>query len=155
MTTLQFLRQTIAEGKAVWVLTSRTRLPLRLTLLGLGAIGMGGVLDGTLLPRLVLSVALVATVTAAATLAGPQAGRATAMTLRHPASPLALATGRWLAVAALAACVTFGAGIGAAWQAELGWREGVDAAWSAAGVTLPMAVCGAFLSAASWRRRAP
>jgi hypothetical protein len=155
VTTLLFLRQTIAEGRAVWVLTSRTRLPLRLMLIGLGAVGMGGLLDGALLPRLVLSVALMATATAAATLAGPHAGRATALTLRHPASALALATGRWLAVAALAAVVTLGAGIGAAWQAELGWRDGLDAAWSAAGVTLPMAVCGAFLSAASWRRRAP
>src|SRR4029077_11778434 len=107
--------------------TTRTRLPLRLTLIGLGAIGMGGLLDAARLPALLLTVARVATATAAATLAGPHAGRATAMTLRHPASPLALATGRWLAVAALAALVTLGAAIGAAWQAELGWREGVDA----------------------------
>jgi len=155
VTTLLFLRQTIAEGKTVWVWTTRTRLPLRLTLLGLGAIGVGGLLDPPRLPALILTVALVATATAAATLAGPHAGRATALTLRHPASPLALAAGRWLAVAALAALVTFGAAIGAAWQAELGWREGVDAAWSAAGVTLPIAACGWFASAAFWRRRAP
>jgi hypothetical protein len=155
VTTLLFFRQIIAEGKAVWVWVLRTRLPLRLTLIGLGAIGMGGLLDAARLPRLVLVVALTATVTAAATLAGPHAGRATAMTLRHPASALALATGRWLAVAALAAFVTFGAAVGAAWQAELGWREGVQAAWSAAGVALPMAACGLLLSATSWRRTAP
>jgi hypothetical protein len=155
VTTLLFLRQTAAEGKAVWVLLRRTRLMLRLALLGLGAIGVGGLEGAVFLPRLVLVVALAATVTAAATLAGPHAGRVTAMTLRHPASPLALATGRWLAVAGLAGLVTLCAGVGAAWQVELGWREGVDAAWSAAAVALPVAAGGALLSAEAWRRRAP
>src|SRR5690242_11016934 len=106
----------MAEGKAVWVLTCRARLPLRLTLIGLGAIGVGRLLDRALLPALVLAVALMATITVVATLAGPRAGRATAMTLRHPASPLALATGRWLTVAALAGLVTLAVALGAAWR---------------------------------------
>lgn len=139
----------------MWVLACRTRLPFRLTLMILGAIGIGRLLDRELVPALVLAVALMATVTAAATLAGPRAGRAIALTLRHPASPLALATGRWLAVAGLAGFVTLAAGIGAAWQAELGWREGLVAVWSAAGVTFPVAACGVFVSAAWWRGRVP
>jgi len=137
------------------VLTRRTGLPLRLALIGLGAIGIGRLLDDDLLPALVLAAALAATLTTEATLSGPHAGRATAMTLRHPASPLALATGRWLAVAALAGLVTLATGLGAAWQAELGWREGVGAAGAAVGVALPVAACGVFVSAAAWRGRAP
>ena len=154
MTTL-FLRQTIAEWKPVWAVIRRTRLALRLAGLGLGAVGVSGWAGGAFLPRLVLGVALTATVTVAAALAGPQAGRANAMTLRHPASPFALAIGRWVAVVALAGLVTLAAGIGSAWQAELGWRQGVDAALAAAGVALPVAACGLLVSVQSWRRKAP
>lgn len=155
MTTLRFFRQTLAEWKPVCALVRRTRLGLRLAVIGLGAIGLSGLADETFLPTLILGVALAATVTAAAVLAGPHAGRVTALTLRHPASPLALAMGRWLAVTALAGVVTLGAAVGAAWQVDLGWRDGVDAALAAAGVTLPVAACGLLVTAELWRRRAP
>lgn len=155
MTTPLFLRQTLAEWKPVWAVIRRTRLALRLAGLGLAGIGASGWAGGAFLPRLVLGVALTATVTALAAFAGPQAGRAHAMTLRHPASPLALAAGRWLAVVALAGLVTLAAGVGAAWQVELGWREGVDAAVAAGGVALPVAACGVLVSVESWRRRTP
>jgi hypothetical protein len=155
VTTLLFFRQTLAEWRPVCVLIRRTRLGLWLALIGLGAIGLGGLEDGAFLPTLALGVALTVTLTAALALAGPRAGRATAMTLRHPASPLAVAAGRWLAVLALSALVTLGAGVGAAWQVELGWRDGVDAAWSAAWVALPMVACGLVVTAESWRRQTP
>ena len=145
----------IAEWKPVCVLLRRTRLGLWLAGLGCGAIGLGALQDGTFLPTLALGVALTANLTAALSLAGPQAGRVSAMTLRHPASPLAIATGRWLAVTALAGLVTLGATLGVAYQSALGWREGMEAAWSAAGATLPMAACGLLATAECWRRRTP
>jgi hypothetical protein len=55
----------------------------------------------------------------------------------------------------LAGVVTLGAGIGAAWQAELGWREGVAAAASAGWVALPVVACGVLMTAGWWRRRTP
>jgi hypothetical protein len=155
VTTFLFFRQTIADARAVWVLISRTRLLVRLVLISLAAIAAGALTSAAFLPTLALVVALAATLTSAATLAGPHAGRATAMTLRHPASPLALATSRWVAIATLAGIVTLATGVGVAWQVELSWRAGVAAAWSAAGVSVPMAACGVLLSAESWRRRAP
>lgn len=150
-----FLRQILAEWKPVSVLIRRTRLPFWLALLGLGASALAGLEDAASLPTLVLGVALLAILTSAAVLAGPHAARATALTLRHPASPLALATGRWLAVTALAALVALVAGIGAAWQVRLGWREGVAAAVSAGWVVLPVAAGGALVTAGWWRRRTP
>ena len=155
MTTLLFLRQTLAEWKPVSVLIRRTRLPFWLSALTLGAAALGGLGDGASLPTLVTSVALVATLTSAGVLAGAHSGRATALTLRHPASPMALATGRWLAVTALAGLVTLATGIGAAWQAELGWREGVAAAVSAGWVALPVVAGGVLVTAGWWRRRTP
>jgi hypothetical protein len=155
VTTYLFLRQTLAEWKPVSVLIRRTRLPFWLSALTLGAVALGGLWGGASLPTLVTSVALLATFTSAAVLAGPQSGRATAMTLRHPASPIALPAGRWLAVTVLAGLVTLGAGIGAAWQAELGWREGVGAAASAGWVALPVVASGVLVTAAWWRRRTP
>ena len=136
-------------------LLRQSRLGLWLTVIGLGAVGLVGLVDGVSLTVLILGVALTATVIAAAVLAGPHAGRVTAMTLRHPASPLALALGRWVAVTGLAGVVTLGAGVGAAWRVELGWREGVDAALSAAGVTVPIAACGLLVTAELWRRWKP
>jgi hypothetical protein len=155
VTTFLFFRQALAEWKPVCALVRQTRLGLWLAVIGLGAVGLGRLVDGASLPALILGVALTTTVTAAAVLAGPHAGRVTAMTLRHPASPLALALGRWLAVTGLAGVVTLGAGVGAAWQVELGWRDGVDAALSAAGVTVPVAACGLLVTAELWRRWKP
>lgn len=155
MTTFLFFRQALAEWRPVRALVRETRLRLWLAAIGLGAIGLSGLDDGVSLPVLILGVALTATVASAAVLAGPHAGRVTAMTLRHPASPLALALGRWLAVTGLAGVVTLGAGLGAAWRVELGWREGVDAALSAAGVSVPVAACGLLVTAELWRRWKP
>ena len=155
MTTFLFLRQILAEWKPVSVLIRRSRLPVWLAGLGLGAAALAGVEDAASLPTLVLGVALLAVLTSAAVLAGPASGRATALTLRHPASSLALATGRWLAASALAALVTLAAGIGAAWQVRLGWREGVAAAVSAGWIVLPVAAGGALVTAEWWRRRTP
>jgi hypothetical protein len=154
VTNFLFLRHALAEWKPVSVLIRRTRLPFWLSVLALGAVAFGG-LKGASLPTLVNGVALLATLTSAIGLAGPHPGRVTAMTLRHPASPLALATGRWLAVTALAGLVTLGSGIGAAWQAELGWREGVEAALAAGWVTLPVVACGVFATTLWWRWRTP
>ena len=155
MTTFLFLRQALAEWKPVSVLIRRTRLPFWLLTLTIGAALHGGLYDGPSLPTLVTSVALLATFTCAVVLAGAHSGRATALTLRHPASLMALATGRWLAVTALAGLVTLAAAIGAAWQAELGWREGVAAAVSAGWVALPVVAGGTLVTAGCWRRRTP
>jgi len=51
--------------------------------------------------------------------------------------------------------VTLAAAIGAAWQAELGWREGVAAAVSAGWVALPVVAGGTLVTAGCWRRRTP
>ena len=152
---LLFIRQTLAEWKPVCALVRRTRLGFWLAVIALSAIGISAQADGEFLPTLVFGVALTATLTAAAVLAGPHAGRVTAMTLRHPASPLALAMGRWMAVTALAGLVTLSAGVGAALQVGLGWRDGVDAALSAAQVGAPVVACGLLVTAELWRRRTP
>lgn len=152
MTALLFFRQTFAEWRPVWAQLRRTRLAFLLTLIGCAGAGIGG---RVVLPALALAVLLAATATAAVALAGPEAGRVAALTLRHPASPLALAVGRWIAVALLAAVVTLLAGVGAAWRVELGWRAGVDAAISAVTTALPATLCGPLLTAGWWRGRAP
>ncbi|HYK11576.1 MAG TPA: hypothetical protein VEV39_12310 [Gemmatimonadales bacterium] len=155
MTTLLFFRQTIAEWKPVCRLMRRTRLGFWLILISLGAIDAAGFTDGSLLPMVILGAGLTATLVAAIVLVGPHAGRVSAMTLRHPASPLALAAGRWLAVTILAGLVILIVAVGTAWQAEVEWRVGIEAALSAAGVTVPVAMCGLLVTAGSWRRRAP
>lgn len=155
MTTLLFFRQTLAEWKPVCLLIRRTRLVFWLVLISLAAIDAGGFTDASLLPTVILGAGLTATFLAAVVLAGSHAGRLSAMTLRHPASPLALAAGRWMAVIVLAGLVTLVAAVGAAWQAELGWQDGVEAAMSAAGVTVPVAACGLLVTAGYWRRRTP
>lgn len=152
MTALLFLRQTFAEWRPVWAQLRRTRLAFSLTLIVLAGAGTGG---RVLLPTLAFVVLLAATATAAASLTGPEAGRVAALTLRHPASPLALAVGRWIAVATLAGLVTLLAGVGAAWQVELGWRAGVDAALSAMTTALPGALCGPLVTVGWWRLKAP
>jgi hypothetical protein len=88
VTTFLFFRQTLAEWKPVSVLIRRTRLPFWLATLTLGAVALGGLDEGASLPALVTGVALLATITTGLVLAGPHSGRATAMTLRHPASPV-------------------------------------------------------------------
>ena len=141
MTTPAFLRHSLAEWKPVTAQVRRTRLGLWLAAILVGAIVVAGAPDGIFLPTLALATALTTAVTAAGALAGRESGRAAALTLRHPASPAALAAGRWAGVVALVAVVTLLASVGAAWRIELGWRDGARAALGATCAALPIAAC--------------
>jgi len=141
VTTPTFFRHSFAEWKPVTAQVRRTRLGLWLAAIVVGALWIAGRPDGVFLPTLALGVALTTAVTVAGALAGREAARVTALTLRHPASPLALAAGRWLGVVLLAALVTLLASVGAAWRIELGWRDGAAAAFGASCAALPIAAC--------------
>jgi len=141
VTTPPFIRHSLAEWKPVTAQVRRTRLGIWLAAIVVGAVWIAGRPDGVFLPTFALGVALTAVVTAASALAGRESARAAALTLRHPASPVALAAGRWVGVILIASTVTFLASVGAAWRIELGWRDGAGAALGATCVALPIAAC--------------
>jgi len=141
VTTPAFFRHSLAEWKPVTAQVRRTRLGLWLAAIVVGALVVAGAPEGVFLPTLALAVALTAAVTAAGALAGRESGRVAALTLRHPASPVALAAGRWLGVVGLAALVTLLASVGAAWRIDLGWADGARAALGATCAALPISAC--------------
>lgn len=140
MTPSAFFRHALAEWRPAAVLVRRTRLGLWLAAIVACGIALAGP-PTLLLPGLSLAVALTAAVTAAHALAGREAGRASALTLRHPASPVALAVGRWLLVALIAAAVTALVSLPAAWRLGLAWGDGARATAVAGCAALPVAAC--------------
>ncbi len=113
------LRCVLAEWQLLRARLLRSRLGLWLLLLGAGAAWLAAHASTADLPALALAVAMLGAVLGVAFAAGSDADRASLLlTLTHPTSPLAVATGRWLAAVTAATCLLV------AWLFVAGARDG-------------------------------
>src|SRR5687767_1585342 len=154
---VQFIRCVRAEWLLVAPRLIRTRFGVSLLLLAaaLAWLGTHGVDSGTIA---LLAGALAAVIGAEHTIGHPSDRAAIAIALTHPTTPIAVATGRWLAAVLPAAAVTClwamgsGAGLDAAIAGNIAAAavggcalvvSSAGGAWGAAALFLIMAAAGA------------
>lgn len=113
---MRFLRCVHAEFLLLAPRLTRTRLGISLLALGIALVWLNSRgLDPLTVPLL---AAALGTVVAAAAIAGERERAALTTALTHPTAPLAIATGRWLAMIVPAAALAIGCSV------VIGWDRG-------------------------------